>query len=244
MAVLGFVAGVGVTALGPGGVLVTIGLFAFTNLSPAQIAGTAMVTNITTGVLAAAAYTRSGQLRDRSTRRTALILAATAVIGAPLGVVINKGVSSQAFGILLGAFVAAVAALVWYRDRHSPVDTSHRHPSPITVVALGFGVATASGLVGVGGPVLAVPLLIALDVPVLSAIAAAQVQSVAIAGIGTLGYFAVGVIDWRLAAVIAIPELAGALLGWIVARALPIRTLKYTLVVSLLGLAPYLIFHG
>ncbi|MGF6884673.1 hypothetical protein ABIA39_007147 [Nocardia sp. GAS34] len=63
LAVLGFVAGVGVTARGPGGVLVTIGLFAFTSLSPAQIAGTAMVTNVATGVLAAAAYTRSGQLR-------------------------------------------------------------------------------------------------------------------------------------------------------------------------------------
>lgn len=231
----------GVTALGPGGVLVTIGLFAFTHMSPARIAGTAMVTNFTIGMLAAAAYTRSGQFRERSTRRIAVILAATAVIGAPLGVVINRGVSSQAFGILLGVFVAA---LVWYRDRHSAAGISHRNSTPITVMALGFGVATASGLVGVGGPVLAVPLLIALDMPMLSAIAAAQVQSVAIAGIGTLGYFAVGVIDWRLAAVIAIPELAGAFLGWIVARALPIRTLKYTLVVSLLGLAPYLIFHG
>lgn len=38
LAVLGLVAGVGITAIGPGGVLVTIGLFTLTGLSPAEVA--------------------------------------------------------------------------------------------------------------------------------------------------------------------------------------------------------------
>jgi uncharacterized membrane protein YfcA len=244
LAGLGLVAGVGITAIGPGGVLATIGLFALTDLSPAQVAGTAIVTHIATGALATAAYTRSGQLRDRPTRRTALLLAGAAAVGTPLGVVVNSAVSSRAFGILLGTFVAGVAALVWYRDRRARTESPHGSPSAVTVVAVGFAVAAASGLVGVGGPLLAVPLLVALGVPVLSALAAAQAQSVVIAGVGTLGYLAAGAIDWPLAAVVGVPELVGVLAGWVIARALPTRTLKYALLVSLIGLAPYLALHG
>lgn len=190
LAVLGLVVGVGITAIGPGGVLATIGLFALTALTPAQVAGTAIVTHVATGALATAAYTRSGHLRDPHTRRTALTLAAAAVAGTPLGVLINSVVSGQAFGIVLGVFSAGIAALVWYRDRRPRADPAGHHLRTGVVAAVGFGVAVASGLVGVGGPLLAVPLLVTLGAPVLSALAAAQVQSVVIAGVGTLGYLA------------------------------------------------------
>lgn len=244
LALLGLVAGVGITAIGPGGVLATIGLFALTGLSPAQVAGTAIVTHIATGALGTAAYTRSGQLREPATRRTALTLAVSALVGAPLGVLINGTVSDRVFGILLGVFVAVVAALVLYRDRRTDPAPRVRHPAASGVAAVGVAVAVASGIVGVGGPLLAVPLLVVLGMPVLSALAAAQVQSVVIATVGTAGYLAAGAIDWPLAALVGIPELAGVLLGWVLARALPTRTLTYVLIASLFGLAPYLAFHG
>jgi len=244
LALLGLVAGVGITAIGPGGVLATIGLFTLTSLSPAQVAGTAIVTHIATGALATSAYTRSGQLREPETRRTALTLAVSALVGAPLGVVINGAVSGRAFGILLAVFVALVAALVLYRDRRTDSAPAVRHPAAPVVAAVGVAVAVASGIVGVGGPLLAVPLLVALGIPVLSALAAAQAQSVVIATVGTAGYLAAGAIDWPLAALVGIPELAGVLLGWKLARALPTRTLTYVLIASLFGLAPYLALHG
>lgn len=244
LALLGLVAGVGITAIGPGGVLATIGLFALTGLSPAQVAGTAIVTHIATGALGTAAYTRSGQLREPATRRTALTLAVSALLGTPLGVLINGTVSDRVFGILLGVFVALVAALVLYRDRRTDPAPRVRHPAVSGIAAVGVAVAVASGIVGVGGPLLAVPLLVVLGMPVLSALAAAQVQSVVIATVGTAGYLAAGAIDWPLAALVGIPELAGVLLGWVLARALPTRTLTYVLIASLFGLAPYLAFHG
>lgn len=244
LALLGLVAGVGITAIGPGGVLATIGLFALTGLSPAQVAGTAIVTHIATGALGTAAYTRSGQLREPATRRTAVTLAVSALVGAPLGVLINGTVSDRVFGILLGVFVALVAALVLYRDRRTDPAPRVRRPAVSGVAAVGVAVAVASGIVGVGGPLLAVPLLVVLGMPVLSALAAAQVQSVVIATVGSAGYLAAGAIDWPLAALVGIPELAGVLLGWVLARALPTRTLTYVLIASLFGLAPYLAFHG
>lgn len=241
---LGLIAGIGITALGPGGVLVTIGLFALTGLSPTQVAGTAMVTHIATGALATAAYTRSGQLREAYTRHIALLLAATAIVGTPVGVLINTRVSGRLFGLLLGVFVALVAALVWYRDRRIDPGSTTSRPNVAVISVIGIAVAAASGIFGVGGPMLTVPLLVALHVPVLSALAAAQVQSVIIATVGTLGYLTHGAVNWPLAALVGIPELVGVLIGWIVARALPTRVLKYTLIAALLALAPYLALHG
>jgi uncharacterized protein len=243
LGLLGLAGGVGITAVGPGGVLPTIGLFALTGLTPAGVAGTAIVTHIATGALATAAYTRSGQLRQAGTRRTALILATSAVIGTPLGVVINTFVSKRAFGLVLGVFVAGAAALVWYREHHRPGAT-RAHPPAALVAGLGFAVAIAAGTVGIGGPMLTVPLLVALGMPVLESLASAQAQSVIIASVGTVGYLAHGAINWPLAALVGIPELAGVLLGWKIAHALPTRSLKYALIITLFALAPYLALHG
>lgn len=238
----GLIGGIGITAIGPGGVLPTIGLFALTGLSPAQVAGTAIVTHVATGGLGTAAYLRSGQLRDSHTMRSALVLAGAALLGTPVGIVINQQLSMRWFGVLLAILVAAVAGLVLYRQSGAPAQL--RHPGIPVVAAIGFVVAVASGIIGVGGPMLTVPLLVACGTHILESLAAAQVQSVVIAGIGTVGYLAAGTIDWPLAVLIGVPELAGVLIGWRIAHALPTRTLKYALVVTLLALAPYLALGG
>lgn len=242
----GLAAGIGITAVGPGGVLVTIGLFAFTALSPASVAGTGIVTHVATGLLGTVVYRRSGHLRDPLARRTALVLCAVAVAGTPLGILVNSLVSGRAFGILLGCLAALVAVLVWLRDRRAAAPAEHHHPRHPTaaLAALGLLVATVSGLFGLGGPMLSVPLLVAIDVPVLAALAAAQAQSVVIATVGTAGYLAQGAIDWPLAALVGVPELCGVVIGWKLARALPARFLKRALVVALLVLAPYLALHA
>lgn len=243
LGLLGLVGGIGITAVGPGGVLPTIGLFALTSLSPAQVAGTAVVTHVATGALATAAYTRSGQLREPATRRTAVVLSLAALAGTPLGVLVNSSVSKRMFGIVLGVLVAGAAGLVLLRERRAAA-VPRAHPSTPTVAVLGFSVAVAAGIVGIGGPMLTVPLLVALGVPVLESLAAAQAQSVVVAGVGTLGYVAHGAVDWPLAALVGVPELAGVLLGWRIARALPARHLKCALVTTLFALAPYLALHG
>lgn len=246
LVVIALIGGIGITALGPGGVLITIGLFALTDLAPAVIAGTAIVTHIGTGLLGTAVYVRSGQLREPVTRRTSIVLAAAAVIGTPVGVLVNSLFSVEAFGVLLGVFVAAIALLVIYRERRrdGALEAAHpHHPLPL-LIALSLGIAAVSGMFGVGGPMLAVPLLIALDVPLLPALAAAQAQSVVIASVGTVGYALQGAIDWPLALLVGIPEAVGVIIGWRIAHVIPTRLLKIALVVVLLALAPYLALHG
>lgn len=243
LALSGLAGGIGITAIGPGGVLPTIALFAFTNLSVPQVAGTGIVTHLATGTLGAGAYARSGHLREPHSRRTAVVLAIAAVVGTPVGVLINGVVSKDLFGKVLALVVIATAALVLYRERRSPSGRA-AHPKTPVVVAVGLVVALAAGIVGIGGPMLSVPLLSAAGLPLLEALAAAQVQSILIAGVGTIAYVSTGAVDWPIAALIGVPELVGVLLGWKIARSLPSRQLKYGLVLALLAVAPYLAFRG
>jgi uncharacterized membrane protein YfcA len=237
----GLVAGIGITAVGPGGVLVTVGLFVLTDLSPAAVAGTAIVTHVANGALGTAAYWRSGQLRRPPTRRAAGVLAAAALVGTPLGVLVNGAVSGPAFAVLLAA-VAATGILVLVRERR--VGPVSRHPSTGAVAVVGTVVAAASGLFGIGGPMLSVPLLVVCGMPVLDALGAAQAQSIVIASVGTVGYAAQGAIDWPLAVVVGVPELVGVLIGWRIAHAVPTHRLRLALAAALICLAPYLALHG
>lgn len=240
LACIGLVAGIGITAVGPGGVLVTIGLFLFTGLSPAVVAGTAMVTHVATGTLGSLAYLRSGHLRERQTVRVAAILLVTAVAGTPAGVMLNSVVSTRAFGTLLAGFVVMIAALVWYRQHGLNDDEFHpHHPTP-ALIAIGLLVAVSSGTFGVGGPLLTVPLLVAIGTPILPALAAAQVQSIIISVVGSVGYFSIGAIDWHLALAVGVPQLCGVMIGWKVARAVPARYLRWAMIIILIAIAPVL----
>jgi hypothetical protein len=243
LALIGLAGGVGITAVGPGGVLPTIALFALTGFSPAFVAGTAIVTHLATGALGTAVYLRSGQLRETKTRRTAIVLAGTALVGTPVGVLANTSVSKHVFGLVLGAFALVVAISLWSRDQRGGTD-DQAHPPAVMVAAVGLPVGVAAGLVGIGGPMLTVPILVALRVPILEALAAAQVQSIVIAAVGTVGYAVHGSINLTLAAVIGIPELAGVLLGWKIARAVPGSVLTNVLIAALVVVAPYLALHG
>lgn len=241
------IGGIGITAIGPGGVLVTIALFAFTELSPAEVAGTAIVTHIGTGLVGSLAYIRSGQLREPRTRRLAAVLSVAALVCTPLGALINAQVSSRQFGIVLAVFVVVVGLLVIGRELRRPVhhDDTHDHLEALgPQTTLGGIVAVISGLLGVGGPMISVPVMVIAGYPMLAALAAAQVQSIVIAGSGTLSYIAQGSISWPLVVITGVPQVIGVWLGWKVAQAVPTRPLKYALAAVLVVLGPILLLNG
>jgi uncharacterized membrane protein YfcA len=248
LVLISLVGGIGITAIGPGGVLVTIGLFAFTDLSPAEVAGTAIVTHIGTGIVGSLAFLRSGQLGMPRTRRLALVLSVVAIACTPIGVLINARVSGRQFGIMLAAFVMLVGASVIVREI-----ASHRRRSdgdqggPEDVLSqsvLGGVVAVVSGVFGLGGPMISVPIMVIVGYPILVALAAAQAQSIVIAGTGTVSYFLHGSISWPLVVITGVPEMIGVCLGWKIAHAVPTRPLKLAMATSLVLLGPVLLVNG
>lgn len=245
--IIGFLAGVGITALGPGGVFVTIALYTLTGLAPAAVAGTASATNIAAGLLGSIAYTRSGELLTRQNQYLALVVSVTSVLGAFVGVRLNALIPERLFGLLLGGLVTLIGVLVWYRERTDAgtgytVD-SDSQAGLVAGGAVGVSVGIPAGLLGVGGPVLAVPLLMILGVPLLAAVAVAQVQSVFIAGAATIGYLAQGAVSVPLVMVIGVPELAGIIVGWRIAGRVNTQRLKRVLATTLAMLGPYFAFR-
>jgi len=245
LVVVAFLAGIGITAIGPGGVFVTIALSLVLG-RPGLIAGTAGATNIATGIVGSIVYARSGELRTGSGRRMTVVLSLTGLAGALLGAGINAFVSAELFEVLLGGFVALAGVLTWYRERYGSSENefaARTRRGTVLVAGVGFAVGVPAGLLGVGRPVLAVPLLVALGAPMVPAVAVAQVQSIFIAGFATFGYLLRDAVSVELVILIGVPELIGVVLGWQVAHRVSARRLKLALAVVLVTLGPYIAFR-
>lgn len=245
---IAFVGGVCITTIGPGGIFVTIALVVLLDLGPSTVAGTASATFIATGVVGSLAYLRSGELSGPGVGRSAVLLSLASVVGAFLGAQLNTTLDKEIFGFLLGGFVLLTGLIIIVRQRLglTSVDGFDLDSTKggFAMVGVGLVVGLPGGLLGVGGPVLAVPLMVVLGVPMLVGVALAQVQSIFISVFATFGYALHGAIDWRLAILVGIPLLIGTVVGWWLARRINPERLKMGLSLVLIVLGGYLLFGG
>ncbi|WP_135820867.1 sulfite exporter TauE/SafE family protein [Halostella litorea] len=244
LVVIALFSGIGITTIGPGGIFVTIALYSLTPLSSNMVAGTAHSTFIATGLVGSAAYVHSGEMRTGEGRVMAIILSLASVVGALIGAYVNSFVPRSVFGVLLGVLAMATGITIVYRERRqlSPLyELDATEPQGRLVLGvLGFALGVASGLLGVGGPVIAVPALVLVGVPMLLAVAVAQFQSIFIAVFATTGYLAQGNVSLPLAILVGTPLLVGVVAGWKVAHLIDPNRLKVALGVVLFAVGPYL----
>lgn len=242
--VIAFISGIGITTIGPGGIFVTVALYSLTSISSGEVAGTAHATFIATGLVGSAAYIRSGEIKGRERWMIAGILSIASIIGALLGASINAYVARETFGLLLGGFTMAVGAVILYGEKKGldsifEINTLTVRGRMILAL-LGLVLGVCSGLLGVGGPVLAVPVLVLVGIPMLIAVAVAQVQSIFIAVFAASGYFFQGNISPLLAVLVGTPLLMGVVAGWKVAHLVDPDRLKGMLGLVLIAVGPYL----
>lgn len=237
-----------ITTIGPGGIFVTIALFVLLPLDPGTVAGTASAMFIATGIVGSLGYLRSGHLNSKAAFKSAMVLSLTSMLGAYAGSEVNKLLDASAFAILLGLFVFFTGLIILYRQYNALAPNkrlemnSSRGQGWMAVV--GVAVGLPGGLLGVGGPVLAVPLLVVLGVPMLMSVALAQVQSIFISGMATMGYAFQGAVDWELAIILGAPLLVGTAAGWYLAQRIAVNRLKVALAVVLVALGIYLMAGG
>lgn len=244
LVLIAFFSGIGITTIGPGGIFVTIALYSLTPIPSSEVAGTAHATFIATGLVGSAAYLHSGEMSTGESRVMAILLSGTSIIGALIGAYVNTFVPRPIFGALLGGVAMVVGVTVLYRERRGFVslymlDVMTRE-GRLVLGCLGFVLGVCSGLLGIGGPVLAVPALILIGVPMLLAVAVAQVQSIFIAGFATAGYLFQDSVLFSLAVLVGLPLLAGVVIGWKVAHHVDPAHLKVVLGIVLVAIGPYL----
>lgn len=237
--------GVGISTVGPGGIFVTIALFALLPISSATVAGTASATFIATGGLATGLYYLSGEFGEGFAREIAVILSVMSIVGAYIGSQANLFTSDELFGYLLSVFVAAIGLLIVYRETKGLEATNQL--AAVTdwqrrtiLGGIGFGVGFLGGMLGVGGPVIAVPILVVLGVPMLVAVAVTQVQSIFISTFATVGYYVADAVSLGLVLLVGIPQLVGVVVGWRIAHRVAEGKLRVVLGVVLVLIAPVL----
>ena len=131
------------------------------------------------GAIGSRNYYRRGELP----LRPALILSAGSLAGGLLGAALGGLLAAETVKVVLYVVVFLSGLAIAIRELRPQKGAQDRtsFPRALPLLALGFATALLCALSGAGGPVLVMPLLVAMGVPAKTAVGAALLDSVFIA---------------------------------------------------------------
>lgn len=221
---LALLVGALIGAVGVGGVLLIPAIHALTGLSLQEAMATALFSFIFTGIAGTALFQRRGSIDWAVTVPLCIGGALAAFPGALAGARLNgQQLAGLLAALIVGAGVYTLRAGAAARSQPFPDRPGRRR-----LALLGIGAATGfgSGLTGVGGPALSVPMMMLAGFPPLATIGASQVVQILASVSGSGGNLLNGSIDFRLGALLSVVEVAGVWIGVKVAHAVDQRTLR------------------
>ena len=219
-----------------GGVLLVSYLALFGGLTIHQAAATSLFSFLFTGVLGTWLYQRRGTISWRIT----VPVCAGAVIFGYAGAAVAAALDPRPLAIIIALVIIAAGAYVLVPVKSRPGEKEGRGMGgQIELTAVGAASGFGSGLSGAGGPLFAVPIMVILGYVPLTAVAASQVLQIIAAISGSIGNLQHKFIDFEVAALVTVFELAGVVAGVKlahVASPLVLRRLAGTLCVITGGL--------
>lgn len=234
-----FIVGALIGAVGIGGVLLIPALSAFAGLGIHEAMATALFTFIFTGITGTVLFQRRGSIDWRITAP----VCAGAVLCAFLGAWMNSLTRPLMLALILAGIIifAGVYTLATWRGMQQPA--LHDRPQAQQGLLLGIGAAAGfgSGLTGVGGPALSVPMMVLFGFPALAAIGTSQVIQIIAAASGTLGNLQFGTINFGIAGVVTVLEIAGVFLGARIVHAVNADSLRKFVAILCIVVGIYLI---
>lgn len=157
--------------------------------------------------------------------RTAGVLSLAVAPSTLIGVAISR-VSPDAVVELVFAALLLCLAYPTARGRSQGMEASRRIPVTV-VLAAGVGIGAMSGLVGVGGGVLMVPLMVlGMGLSTKTAVSTSLAVVLSAGIVGALGYLAVGAVNLAALPPLIVGAMAGAWLGVRLRDPLPDRLLR------------------
>jgi uncharacterized membrane protein YfcA len=168
---------------------------------------------------------RNARSEDPANWRAAALLASTVAPASLIGVYISS-VSTTA--VVQVAFAGVLLALAYPTARGSSGPSESRRKIPVTLVLLaGLGIGALSGLVGVGGGVVIVPLLVlGLGLSTKRAISTSLVVVLATGIVASLGYAVAGFADLLSLTPLVGGSMVGAWLGVRLREWLPEKAIR------------------
>jgi hypothetical protein len=198
-------------AVGVGGILLIPALTAFAGLPIHAAMATALFTFGFTGVAGTVLFQRRGSIDWRVTRPVLM----GAVLFGFIGAWVNSIAGPGLLAVLLAGIIifAGVYTLARWHAVPQPVLSGRNRAQAVLLLTLGAIAGFGSGLTGVGGPALSVPLMVLCGFPALTAIGTSQVIQIVAAVSGTVGNLTYGTVDFGVAATVTVLEIAGVVLG-------------------------------
>ena len=211
-------------AVGVGGILLIPALSALAGLSIQEAMATALFTFIFTGFLGTYLFHRRGSVD--------WLLALPVCVGAAafgfFGAWMNSRLQAPQLAVILAGVIifAGVYTLRSWHGAPRPAFEGRKQEQRALLLGIGATAGFGSGLTGVGGPALSVPIMVLFGFPALRTIGVSQVIQILAAASGTLGNLKYGTINFHVAAPVAAFEIAGVMLGVKIVHAVNAQVLR------------------
>jgi uncharacterized membrane protein YfcA len=208
-----------------GGIVMTPGIEVVLATPGIVALATPLPVILPTAVTGALTYARAGQLE----RRGAVLMAIAGVPAAALGAWLTEFVRTPVLLIVTAALLGWQAAGLLRGRRPDAPRAAADEPRGRVAAFLGIGAAAGvvSGLLGVGGGIVMVPLMAGpLRIPLKRALGTSLAAIAAMVIPGTLVHAALGNVDWGIFAAVTIGAIPGARVGARLALGTAERTLR------------------
>ncbi|MDH5223457.1 MAG: sulfite exporter TauE/SafE family protein [Actinomycetota bacterium] len=220
--VIGLISGMlsGLFGVG-GGIVMTPGLQVILGAAPIVALATPLPVILPTALTGALTYRRAGELDMRA----AAWMIGPGVLSAIFGALLTDVVDTHFLLVVTAVLLAYQSAgiLRGSRDRRGPTFVA----TPSMYIGVGLVAGFASGLLGIGGGLVMVPMLAGwLGMSLKRALGTSLLAIVALVIPGTITHAALGHIDWALFLVVTVGAVPGARLGATIALGAHERTLR------------------
>ena len=216
--------GILIGSVGVGGILLIPALELLTPLSIQRAMATALFTFIFTGIVGTLLFQRRGSIDWTLTTPLCLGGALFGIVGAWA----NARLDAKVLALILAALIVGAGAYTLFTGSAQRFARFHDRPRLQLALLFVIGAATGfgSGLTGVGGPALSVPMMVLCGFPALSAIGASQVIQIVASVSGSAAHLSHGIVDLWLAAQLTVFEVLGVGIGVRLAHAVDARSLR------------------
>ena len=206
----GFAAGILSGAFGVGGgIITTPAIVAFFGVAPIIAVATPLPVILPTALAGAARYRKAGQVDLRAVKW----MAGPGMFGAAGGAWVADRVNAHILLVVTAGLLAWQAVQV-ARGKQARRTRTHTEVSGWEYGSAGAAAGFVSGLLGVGGGIIMVPLLAGVfGMPLKRAVGTSLVAIVALVIPGGVVHWTLGNIDWAIAIVLTVGVVPGARLG-------------------------------
>lgn len=193
-------------------------------------AGTALCSFFFTAIFGTYLHWKSGNLHSE----LAVPMTLGGIVFGCVGAIANNMVGSGTLTAIL-AWIIIFAGVAALRPLPAMISAGSHADRKFLLLSIGAFVGFMAGLTGVGGPVLSVPIMIALVFDPRISVAAALPLQLAGCFSGSLGNVFLGQIDWSLTMLTVVIQIVGFWLGQKTARKMNTHWLKMCVAMLCIG---------